>query len=513
MLSRETLISMLKNEYPSSYDSHDVENMGVKELDDLLDFLDSMQSKANGGMMLDNTKTYHQANDYTAPPDLEIMIGYANGGGVGSMMQPKKKKFKMQGGMKNYLGKQKMVNAPKYWKSRPDKPETELAYITKAEKDLIMKSDLHGSLNPNVKGKFEPNEGPSGIISLDYQGDKGTYGKAGQSYGDRETYGKSSTPSGRPSHHPGVGPTKTSTKTVSPKDHFTQSWSGPKGLFGGGGYQNLNVAGDTSQGHKSRFGMGNILGGIMGALMGIPGFGLLTSLKDKFQGLRGYNPDGTPKTQEQWEEDRQTRINEKRISNILNRKAPITEMTQKNLSKLGYTGAMPGIGSTPTSRAINKDFELGLNTFDGPFATSHLQSIAKNLPNTKIGPSWTIQDEMVDVSNYNNTGIMKNTPSWNIGDQFLNQNPEVRNMLGINRNLNTTPVNTNTYDQNIENWRNANNVNFTNVGLNTKQKELLDQRKNMLDALGAQGILDTITSEDDPNDPATIEDVKAYYSI
>ncbi len=75
MLSRETLISMLKNEYPSSYDSHDVENMGVKELDDLLDFLDSMQNKANGGMMLDNTKTYHQANDYTAPPDLEVMIG------------------------------------------------------------------------------------------------------------------------------------------------------------------------------------------------------------------------------------------------------------------------------------------------------------------------------------------------------------------------------------------------------------------------------------------------------
>jgi len=35
--------------------------MSVQELDDLLDYLDSMQNKANGGMMLDNTKTYHQA--------------------------------------------------------------------------------------------------------------------------------------------------------------------------------------------------------------------------------------------------------------------------------------------------------------------------------------------------------------------------------------------------------------------------------------------------------------------
>ncbi len=70
MLSRETLISMLKNEYPESYNSHDVDNMGAKELDDLLDYLDSMKIKANGGMMIaieqlgqggiTGGKTYHQ---------------------------------------------------------------------------------------------------------------------------------------------------------------------------------------------------------------------------------------------------------------------------------------------------------------------------------------------------------------------------------------------------------------------------------------------------------------------
>ena len=49
------------------------------------------------------------------------------------------------------------------------------------------------------------------------------------------------------------------------------------------------------------------------------------------------------------------------------------------------------------------------------------------------------------------------------------------------------------------------------AGLTEKQKELLDQRKSMRDALGDQGILDTIKSEDDPNDPATLKDVQTYY--
>ena len=47
----------------------------------------------------------------------------------------KKVKYDVQGGVKNYLGKQKQVQAPIKWKSSPNHPETELAYITKAEKD------------------------------------------------------------------------------------------------------------------------------------------------------------------------------------------------------------------------------------------------------------------------------------------------------------------------------------------------------------------------------------------
>ena len=80
------------------------------------------------------------------------------------MSVDKKVNYDIQGGVKNYLGKQKEVKAPLKWKSSPDNPETELAYITKAEKDLLVKQDLHGSLQGGV------NRGPSGIMSLDGYG-------------------------------------------------------------------------------------------------------------------------------------------------------------------------------------------------------------------------------------------------------------------------------------------------------------------------------------------------------
>jgi hypothetical protein len=108
-----------------------------------------------GGMAGD--KTYHQVRDQFMPMDSESM-GYANGGGVGSMMQPKK--VPMQGGVQNHLGKQKMVTVPQRWQSAENHPQTELAYITKPEKNLLLKKDIHNSLNGSV------NRGPEGVMSL-----------------------------------------------------------------------------------------------------------------------------------------------------------------------------------------------------------------------------------------------------------------------------------------------------------------------------------------------------------
>ena len=83
------------------------------------------------------------------------------------------KKPVVQGGVENYLGRQPEVQAPRKWQSAPDKPSTELAYITEAEKNLIMKANLHGGLERG------PNMGPSGIMSLDSFGDIGGAGAGG----------------------------------------------------------------------------------------------------------------------------------------------------------------------------------------------------------------------------------------------------------------------------------------------------------------------------------------------
>ena len=114
------------------------------------------------------------------------------------MSVDKKVNYEMQGDEKparNYLGKQKTVTVPVKWKSSPKAPETELAYITKKEKDLLIKKDIHGSL------KKGPNTGPSGIMSLDSQGDytrdrsPGAYesGSAGTTGGQGDTSQKALT--------------------------------------------------------------------------------------------------------------------------------------------------------------------------------------------------------------------------------------------------------------------------------------------------------------------------------
>ena len=66
-----------------------------------------------------------------------------------------------QGGVLNFLGQQPQVTAPVKAQSHADSPPVQLAYITDAEKDLLVKSNIHGSM----AGK--PNQGPAGIPSLD----------------------------------------------------------------------------------------------------------------------------------------------------------------------------------------------------------------------------------------------------------------------------------------------------------------------------------------------------------
>ena len=211
------------------------------------------------------------------------------------MATDKKVNYEMQGKVKNYLGKQKMVKAPLHWRSGAKHPSTELAYITKAEKNLLIKKDLHKSLKGGV------NRGPSGIISLNGWGDRGE-GFADKSYGGNERPGRDvQTTTGSPHTEQPRTVTRT-TKTVSPKDHFEQSWTGPKRFFGlTGGYRDLKVPGDTSQGHKSRW--GGLGRGLLSLVGGIPGKLLSGAMAVKNLGKHKTLSDWWKSTQRPVEED------------------------------------------------------------------------------------------------------------------------------------------------------------------------------------------------------------------
>ena len=83
------------------------------------------------------------------------------------------KKPVTQAGVKNFLGKQEMVKAPKFWLSEPGHVKAKLAYITNEEEQILIDKNLYGSL----KGKA--NKGPAGLPSL--QG--GDFGAGGGNSG------------------------------------------------------------------------------------------------------------------------------------------------------------------------------------------------------------------------------------------------------------------------------------------------------------------------------------------
>ena len=268
------------------------------------------------------------------------------------MSVDKRVKYDVQGGVKNYLGKQKEIKAPLKWQSSPDHPTTELAYITQAEKDLLVKQDLHGSLNGGV------NRGPSGIMSLNGWGStdssqnvSGTAASAAEtgSRNERDRAQVRAEMSGPgPALPPGVTPQAAQdfrsaainagagqrvnpgffeskyNPTVSAKDiAFAKAYrNDPNHIFAKGAYKNTRG--------RNFGGLGSLIMGGLGMLMGIPGLGLITGgfnkLKDGLGGLgktlfgRGTNPDGSPRTQKQWQQAMDARRQQNRVYKLLKAK-------------------------------------------------------------------------------------------------------------------------------------------------------------------------------------------------
>lgn len=189
------------------------------------------------------------------------------------------KKPVVQGGVENYLGKQPQVVAPRKWQSSPDAPPTELAYITKAEKDLILKKDIHGSLD---KG---PNMGPSGIMSLDSFGD---IGGAGASGGDTEASGGAKEGAGFSGRGPGETQSDFDMRTMNQREILQKAEQRQaerlSELTGRNIRERRNIANFKSR--RGPFGLGNLLSTALGFIN--PALGLITrGLPNLFNKLRG----------------------------------------------------------------------------------------------------------------------------------------------------------------------------------------------------------------------------------
>ena len=178
----------------------------------------------------------------------------------------------------------------------------------------------------------------------------------------------------------------------------------------------------------------NIFSGIMGLIsptlgLATRGLGLATRglgyLGDKFQGLRGYNPDGTPRTQEEYEAAMRDKQIQSRIDNIMNRQTLGKSFSQTNLdSLLGMTDMYGDRFSPSTAQNVLTGRDLK------GFTPSRMGITDPNL----ITPT-----NLNDYLGYRNREYIESTPSSNPQDYdfFSNAMAEITDK---DRQMMQTPV-------------------------------------------------------------------------
>jgi|TARA_R100001463_G_scaffold34433_1_gene75693 hypothetical protein len=201
----------------------------------------------------------------------------------------------------------------------------------------------------------------------------------------------------------------------------------------------------------------NIFSGLLSLINPALGFigRTISNVPEAIQDLRGYNPDGTPRTQEQYEQARRDRQIQGRIDNIMDRQRLGKTFSQKNLDSLMGMTDMYGDKFSP-STAQNV---LTVRDLKG-FTDSRMGLTDPDV--NPIGPQSV------------------NVPSTGIG----------------------------TIDVNLP----GNNL---MAGLTKMQKKGLDKKKNVVNMglFSPQDALDSISPFNDPDDPATLNEVKEYYGI
>jgi len=301
-----------------------------------------------------------------------------------------------QGGMKNYLGEQPMVNAPKYWQSAPDHEMTELAYITPKERDVLVDMNMYGTMDGS------PNEGPSGLMSLNGWGSTDpSQNRAGSSI----SAGMDASPShadwgGASAAKHGSTQTKSGStpadlKIAEQKNAATLGLD----LSNKKDYQKFHSLGRYKVNPKTGR-MGGGLGDLLGFLTNfIPGIGVLNKMApgiNKWQ--RGWRKKLTGyETQAEWEKARRDRINQKRVDYMFNRKNQGLGYGEENLNELLAQGYVP---------TVSQGNELGLFTDRMSTNPTHGDDLDNELALS------TREDDLMDYGEHSSLGTMGPGP-WN----------------------------------------------------------------------------------------------------
>jgi len=291
------------------------------------------------------------------------------------------------------------VSVPRSFQARPHSDPVNLAYITPREEGILQ------NLKPGT-----PHRGPMEIPNYDSFDVSGGYATSGQldapTRGDIQA-GVGSGGAGAGGQRTHIGPLSSGAQqawkdTQAGRDEYKKrealNLMNAQDVWGMPAFQK------TTQMYKPRnawqkFNPLRLLGGAFkwpGRIAsGIMGLG-----KDWAGKMRGgINPEtGRYYTQQEYEQNRRARINQTRISNILGRNAPITNMTLQNLRRLGYTGEMPGVGSTGTSRAIDRNVSMQDVLRERPFSTNRLREIQNQWDNQGITGTQAYEDFSPNVA-------------------------------------------------------------------------------------------------------------------
>jgi hypothetical protein len=226
---------------------------------------DNRTEKAGGGVS--------QGLDYLTGIERR---GYANGD------------YAVQAGIKNYLGKQKTATVPIKWKSGKDHPDTELAYITKPEKELLIKLDLHGSMKDG-----KPNKGPGEIISLNSGGSgnggsgDGGSGGGGTDTGDMGSEAANNAATDSANASAGIGGGPTDTGDLGSEAANNAATAAAAASVGMGTFSPYSRPGMIAK-NISNYMMGNPTTSIgltaLGSMLGIPGLGVMNAASSIYGG-------------------------------------------------------------------------------------------------------------------------------------------------------------------------------------------------------------------------------------